>query len=180
METSTYLIKTCTPFLWILIACVGAALRSRGVEDRAGRLEIWQRWWAIVALGCGSVWMTVSFLTIGDYMADTIGFTRSPFQFEIAFANLALAVGAFRSASGSARERLTVGLLAAAFLWGATVGHVYQWFVHGDHQPGNGGGILVYDVGIPAVMIILAVVQSRQQKANPRDEVVSGTAVALR
>ncbi|MGZ0147478.1 DUF6790 family protein [Kribbella sp. WER1] len=159
----TYLFKTCVPLLWILIACVGGSVRSRGIGDGSARLEIWQRWWAGAALGCGSLWMVFSFLAIGDYMADTIGFTRSPFQFEIAFANLALAVAAFRSLSGSARERLTVGLISAAFLWGATIGHVYQWFAHGDHQPGNGGGILVYDVGIPAVMIVLAVAQSRRR-----------------
>ncbi|MDX2971038.1 DUF6790 family protein [Kribbella solani] len=167
MDTTTCLIKTCTPLLWIVIACAGALLRSRGIDGRAARLEIWQRWWAIAALGCGSLWMTLSFLAIGDYMADTIGFTRSPFQFEIAFANLALAVAAFRAASGSARERLTVGLVAAAFLWGATIGHVHQWFAYGNHQPGNGGGILVYDVGIPAVMILLAVAQSRARAPQP-------------
>ncbi len=42
------------------------------------------------------------------------------------------------------------------FLWGAVIGHVYQWFANGDHAPGNTGGVLVYDLLIPAVMIALA------------------------
>lgn len=42
------------------------------------------------------------------------------------------------------------------FLWGAEFGHLYQWFANGDHAPGNTGGVLVYDLLIPAVMIILA------------------------
>ncbi|MFI6407981.1 DUF6790 family protein [Streptomyces sp. NPDC050548] len=33
---------------------------------------------------------------------------------------------------------------------------VNQWFAHGDHAPGNTGGVLVYDTLIPAVMIVLA------------------------
>ncbi|BCK67499.1 hypothetical protein Srufu_014520 [Streptomyces libani subsp. rufus] len=48
------------------------------------------------------------------------------------------------------------GLAAAAFLWKAAIGHVYQWFAHGDHAAGNTGGILANDVLIPAVMIALA------------------------
>ncbi|WP_256338923.1 DUF6790 family protein [Streptomyces sp. 2112.3] len=47
------------------------------------------------------------------------------------------------------------GPAAAAFLWGAAIGHVYQWFAHG-HAAGNTGGILANDVLIPAVMIALA------------------------
>src|ERR1700761_1798368 len=112
MTTSSYVFKAAVPVVWLLIACVGALIRTRGVTDRAARLETWQRWWAVAALGCGSLWMTVSFLLIPDYMADTIGFAHSPFQTEIAFANLALALLGFRAVRASARERLTIGLAA--------------------------------------------------------------------
>ena len=54
------------------------------------------------------------------------------------------------------------------FLWGATIGHLYQWFANGDHAPGNGGGVLVYDVLIPAVMIILALRRSAWPPSRPR------------
>jgi hypothetical protein len=155
--TTTYALESATPLLWLVIACVGALIRTRGVADRAARLEIWQRWWVVAALACGSLWMTVSFLTIPDVMSQMIGFPRTPFEFEIAFANLGLAILGFRAVRASARERITISLAAGMFLWGATVGHLYQWFANGDHAPGNGGGVLVYDVLIPAVMIILAV-----------------------
>jgi hypothetical protein len=94
-------------------------------------------------------------------MATAIGFARTPFLFEIAFANVGLAVMGFRAVSASARERVTIGLGAGLFLWGALIGHVYQWFANGDHAPGNTGGILVCDLLIPAVMIILAVRSQR-------------------
>ncbi|HEY2056868.1 DUF6790 family protein [Amycolatopsis sp. NBC_01480] len=156
MSTTSYLAQAAVPLIWLVIACVGALVRTRGVQDRAARLETWQRWWAIAALGCGSLWMTVSFLTIPDVMAEAIGFTRTPFAFEIAFANLGLAFLGLRAASGSYRERMTAGISAGLFLWGATIGHLYQWIANGDNAPGNVGGVLAYDVLIPAVMIILA------------------------
>lgn len=156
MDNLPYPVQTTFPLLFMLVPALGALLscRRRGPERSA--VEIWQRWWAAGALGVGSLWITIAFLAVPKAMADTIGFATSPFQFEIAFANLGLAVLGFRSMSASPRERLTSGMAAAAFLWGAAVGHVYQWFAHGDHAAGNTGGILANDVLIPGVMIALA------------------------
>ncbi|WP_324192858.1 DUF6790 family protein [Nocardia transvalensis] len=156
MNEMTYLAQSAFPLIWILIAVVGALVRTRHSPSWLAALETWQRWWAVAALGFGSLWMTISFLTVPEVMATAIGFNRTPFQFEIAFANLGLAVLGFRAASATARERITIGLGAGMFLWGAAIGHVYQWFAHGDHAPGNTGGVLVYDLLLPAVMIILA------------------------
>ena len=160
MDTS-YLAQSAVPLLWPLLAVVGALLRTRHSTSRRAALETWQRWWALAALGGGSLWMTISFVTIPDVMATAIGFGRTPFEFEIAFANLGLAVLGLRAAHASARERITAGLGAGMFLWGAAVGHVYQWFANGDHAPGNTGGVLVYDILVPAVMIALAVASRR-------------------
>ncbi|MGK5636811.1 DUF6790 family protein [Streptomyces sp. URMC 126] len=158
MSEISYAVRSALPLVWVLVATVGALMRTRRSPSRQAALETWQRWWAVAALGCGSLWLTIAFVTIPDGMAATIGFNRSPFEFEIAFANLGLAVMGFRAASPSAtaRERITVGLGAGMFLWGAVIGHVYQWFANGNHAPGNGGGVLVCDVLFPAVTIILA------------------------
>ncbi|MEU9687006.1 DUF6790 family protein [Amycolatopsis japonica] len=164
MDNFSYLAQSAFPLVWMLVPAVGAFLRARHAPTTRERLEIWQRWWAIGALGFGSLWMTVAFLAFPDVMATAIGFERTPFLFEIAFANLGLAVMGFRAASASARERVTIGLGAGMFLWGALVGHVYQWFANGVHSPGNTGGVLANDLLIPAVMIILAV-RSRKLRA---------------
>ncbi|MEU5429285.1 DUF6790 family protein [Streptomyces olivoreticuli] len=153
-----YVVQSAFPLVWVLVAVFGALIRTRRSPSRQAALETWQRWWAVAALGCGSLWLTIAFVTVPDVMATAIGFNRTPFEFEIAFANLGLAVMGFRAASPSAtaRERITVGLGTGMFLWGAVIGHVYQWFANGDHAPGNTGGVLVCDLLFPAVMIILA------------------------
>ncbi|GCD33330.1 hypothetical protein OEIGOIKO_01049 [Streptomyces chrestomyceticus JCM 4735] len=165
MDTLPYAVQTTFPLLFMLIPALGALLGCRRSPDRPAA-EIWQRWWSVGALGIGSLWITISFLAIPEGMADAIGFTPSPFQFEIAFANLGLALLGFRGASASPRERLTSGLAAAAFLWGAAIGHVYQWFAHGDHAAGNTGGILANDLLIPAVMIALAARDVRRTRSG--------------
>ncbi|QWF78580.1 DUF6790 family protein [Amycolatopsis sp. CA-230715] len=162
-----YFAQSAFPLVWIVVPAIGAFLRARHATSPQQRLEIWQRWWAIGAMGFGSLWMTVAFTAAPEVMATAIGFDRTPFMFEIAFANLGLAILGFRAASASARERITIGLGAGMFLWGAVIGHVYQWFANGDHAPGNTGGVLVTDILIPAVMIILAV-KSRRLAATPQ------------
>jgi apolipoprotein N-acyltransferase len=167
MDNFGYLAQSAFPLVWILVPAIGAYVRARHATSAQERLEIWQRWWAIGAFGIGSLWMTVAFLVFPDVMATAIGFPRTPFLFEIAFANLGLAIMGFRAASASARERITIGLGGGMFLWGALAGHLYQWFAGGDHAPGNTGGVLVNDVLIPAVMVILAVRSRRLAAVTP-------------
>jgi len=167
MDNITYLAQSAFPLVWVVVPAIGATIRARHASSPRERLEIWQRWWAIGAFGCGSLWMTVAFLAFPDVMATAIGFDRTPFLFEIAFANLGMALLGFRAASASARERITIGIGGGMFLWGAVIGHVYQWFANGDHAPGNTGGVLVTDILLPAVMIILAV-RSRRFEATQR------------
>lgn len=171
-----YVVQSAFPLVWVLVAVFGALIRTRHSPSRQAALETWQRWWAVAALGCGSLWLTIAFVTVPDVMATAIGFNRTPFEFEIAFANLGLAVMGFRAASPSAtaRERITVGLGTGMFLWGAAIGHVYQWFANGDHAPGNTGGVLVCDLLFPAVMIILA----RRSRRLPAAEQPATTALA--
>jgi apolipoprotein N-acyltransferase len=167
MDNFGYLAQSAFPLVWILVPAIGAYVRARHATSAQERLEIWQRWWAIGAFGIGSLWMTVAFLVFPDVMATAIGFPRTPFLFEIAFANLGLAIMGFRAASASARERITIGLGGGMFLWGALAGHLYQWFAGGDHAPGNTGGVLVNDLLIPAVMVILAVRSRRLAAVTP-------------
>jgi len=167
MDNVSYFAQSAFPLVWVVVPAIGATIRARHASSPRERLEIWQRWWAIGAFGCGSLWMTVAFLAFPDVMATAIGFDRTPFLFEIAFANLGMALLGFRAASASARERITIGIGGGMFLWGAVIGHVYQWFANGDHAPGNTGGVLVTDILLPAVMIILAV-RSRRFEATQR------------
>ncbi|WP_367136521.1 MULTISPECIES: DUF6790 family protein [Streptomyces] len=176
MMKTPYVVQSAVPLIWVLVAVLGALIRTRHSPSRQAALETWQRWWAVAALGCGSLWLTIAFVTVPDVMATAIGFNRTPFEFEIAFANLGLAVMGFRAASPSAtaRERITVGLGTGMFLWGAAIGHVYQWFANGDHAPGNTGGVLVCDLLFPAVMIALA----RRSRRLPAAERPAAAAVA--
>lgn len=169
MDT-TYLAEAATPLFFPAIAVIGAAIHARSRRSKHGTspasAEIWFRWWALVALSGGSLWMTLSFLTIPGIMTEMIGFQNTPFVTEIAFANLGLAVMGFRAVHASYRERITIALGTGMFLWGATLGHLYQWFAHDDTAPGNIGAALIYDLALPALLIVFAR-QARKQAQLP-------------
>lgn len=157
-----FVVHSATPLFFPLLAVVGAAVHSRRRPGAA--LEVWQRWWLVCAVGCGASWVGISFLIAPDYMAETIGFaTGSPFQFEIAFANLGFAVSGIALAFRQSNARLIFGIGYGIFLWGATIGHLHEWFNHDNHRAGNTGGILIYDIAIPAVIVFFALAAQRQR-----------------
>ena len=175
MNASTeFLIHTSTPLIFPVAAAIWAAFRS---ARRPGeRLEIWQRA-MLVAAGLGAAWVGVFFLIAPDTMASEIGFPAgNPFQFEIAFTNLGFAVMAFVLVRRHREFRLAYGVGYAIFLWGAAFGHLDQWFAHGDHQPGNTGGILIVDVLVPAAIIALAIADRRRARSHGSPEAVAAAA----
>lgn len=111
LSTSEFVTQTSVPAIWPFAAIIGAGIHSAR-STTLTRLEIWQRWWATVALGCGSAWMALSFLLAPTVMTTAIGFAQTPFVTEIDFANLGLAVGGFRALHAGRRERITIGLVA--------------------------------------------------------------------
>lgn len=159
MSTSEFVTQTSVPAIWLFAAIIGAGIHSAR-STTLTRLEIWQRWWATVALGCGSAWMALSFLLAPTVMTTAIGFAQTPFVTEIAFANLGLAVGGPGTARRPARTHHH-RLRGRHVLVGAVIGHLYQSVAQGNWSPGSTGGVLVYDAVIPAVMIILAVLSRR-------------------
>jgi hypothetical protein len=95
-------------------------------------------------------------LFFADRVADSIGWPRgNPFQFEVGLANLALGVlGAF--ASGYDRDWWLATIVTfSVFYFGAAIGHIREAVTQRNLAPGNIGGVLLFDVAAPALLIIL-------------------------
>lgn len=98
-------------------------------------------------------------LFFADRVADSIGWPRgNPFQFEVGLANLALgALGVF--ALRHDRDWWLATLVAfSVFYFGAAIGHVREALTARNVAPGNIGGVLVFDVAAPALLIVLYLV----------------------
>jgi hypothetical protein len=98
-------------------------------------------------------------LFFADRVADSIGWPRgNPFQFEVGLANLAWGVLGVFAGSHDRDWWLAAVVAFAVFYLGAAVGHVREAVTQRNFAPGNIGGVLVFDVAAPGLLIILFLV----------------------
>ncbi len=162
-----YVIATLSPLTWPVYTTVGALIHSRRVRRRQGDLlELWIRWWLLGGMALGALTIAVTFWVVPAFMAGSMGYPTGPYQFEVSCTNLAFAVMAVLCVRRRA-SRLVVLVGFAVFMWGAALGHAYQAVVHHNLTPGNTGGILLYDVGLPALLLVLVLRQRRRDGSDP-------------
>jgi hypothetical protein len=123
-------------------------------------------------VGLGGIMGALAHTVWAEETALKIGWQPgSPFQFEIAMANLAFGVlgilciwqwGGFWTATG-------IGV--AVILLGCTYGHVREIIVHQNYAPYNAGvGIFFNDVVIPVLILGLLWARARLTGESPKSE----------
>jgi hypothetical protein len=88
-------------------------------------------------------------------IAAAIGWSDSPFQFEVGMANLGLGLASLYAAFRGFEARLTASLVAASFLIGAGLFHIGDLVGSGNFAPGNAGPIMVTDFVTPIAVLLL-------------------------
>jgi len=123
--------------------------------------EAFLSWLLLLPLGLGSLWAGVFHALTPERSAAFIGWQTSPFQFEVAAANLGLglaAVMAFRAGQGF---KAAVVVIGAVFLLGAAIVHIRDMVVAHNFAPGNAGAIFYWDIILPITLIGLLIAVRR-------------------
>jgi hypothetical protein len=90
-------------------------------------------------------------------VAPTIGWQPSPFEWELAWAELGIAVIAGLSLWRGYDMRLGATLASAVFLFGAASQHIHLMISAHNYAPGNAGVILWFgDIALPLFTLLLA------------------------
>lgn len=124
------------------------------VNKELGLFEILYHWFAFLALGLTALYAFAMHAFFPEFTAATIGWHTSPFQFEVAMANLGFGVIAVLSFWGSYGFRLATIIGNTCWLWGDAIGHIYQMVVYRDFAVGNAGSWFYMDVFLPVLLII--------------------------
>lgn len=160
-----------TPLTMLLLAVVIGGLRSAIFGSRHGKIstsEAFLRPLFVLAVGVSGLWGAYWH---GLHPAETaafIGWKPSPFQWEVAMANLAMGVCGVLCWRASRPFRLATAIGAACFLWGAAYGHVHQMLVAGNFSPGNAGAIFYTDILIPLSCFVFLWLQRGSGPDSPR------------
>jgi hypothetical protein len=142
-----------------LVVLVGAAIQlAVGPKPlRTPRVvETLLQWSLLVNVGIAGLLGFYAHAFHANATAEIIGWPPgSPFQFEVAVANLAFGVLGilclwFRRGFWAAT---CVGF--AVFLEGAAFGHIRDIVEHQNYAPGNAGVILYWDLIVPLVQLVL-------------------------
>lgn len=141
------------------IALIGATIkvvRKKGEKKASYVLKIYLLWLIAWGIGVGGLLGFAAHSLVADNTAMYIGWLPgSPFQFEIAIANLAMAVLGFMCIWLDDQFWLATIVSSTVFFWGAAYGHIKDMMINGNYAPGNAGAPLYMDLIAPAVLLIL-------------------------
>lgn len=119
-------------------------------------LEIALLWLLPVWTGLSGIYAFLGHTFAADQIAAYIGWPAgSPFQFEVAVANLALGVLGICCIWIRGNFWTATVVAGAVFGWGAACVHIRDITLKHNLSSGNAGPALIFDIAAPLVLIIL-------------------------
>lgn len=113
----------------------------------------------VISVGIGSIWAFVGHAFMSSMVAESIGWaTGSPFQQEVAFANLAIGVLGILCYFYRDNFWTATVIVSSIFLFGAAYVHLINLINYSNHSAGNAGTIFFMDIIGPVILIILLIV----------------------
>ncbi len=124
------------------------------MNRKLGPFEVLYRWFALLPVGFTSIYAFIMHAFFPVFTAGTIGWANSPFQYEVAMADLSFGVLAILSFKASYGFRLATVIGITCWLWGDAAGHIYQINVNHNFDPGNAGSWLYMDMFLPIILLL--------------------------
>lgn len=161
-------------FIYLAVALAAIAIHLRWDREprRASRVvDVALFYLLVIFAGVGGLMGAVAHTFFAREIALGIGWQPgSPFQFEVAMANLAFGVLGILCISNRGGFRTATGVGLAIFLLGCAYGH-FKDMLAGNYAPYNAGpGIWLLDVVIPLTILGLLCIRGRLRKAEGINE----------
>jgi len=143
-------------FLFIgLICSVISLVRKPKPLGKKAVIEAFFSWFLFFSIGLGFIYNFIMHVFFADMSAAFIGWSNSPFQYEVGFASLGFGVVGLAAFWMGLGFRAAAVIGPACFLWGAAGGHIYQMVAAGNFAPGNAGFIFWTDIFLPIIGLFL-------------------------
>lgn len=143
--------------LWTLLLALFCGWWQTRSHWSAGRwAEATLLWIALLVMGLYGVYGFVLHLWFGPFIAEQIGWPNSPFQNEVAYANLTIGILGLSSFWLRRRDYLLAAMVAyGSWFFADGVGHVASLLLVGDRAPSNAGTVLYTDLFTPLLVALL-------------------------
>lgn len=137
-----------------LVTLILAILLSLIPRKRRSYGEILTRYMLLLPVGLVGIWAFYYHAFHAQMSAEMIGWKTSPFQFEVAVANLGIGIAGVVGFWKTKEWAMATAVVIACFSLGAAGGHIYQMIEASNYHPGNAGVIFWTDIAIPIVLWI--------------------------
>jgi hypothetical protein len=156
-------------FMTIFVAIL-AVLISKFTNkplDNERIVEIFLLTFLVLSVGIGSIWAFIGHAFISTQVAANIGWAPgSPFQLEVAFANLSIGVLGILCYWIRGNFWTATVISSSIFLLGAAYGHIINMLQFANYAQGNAGAVLYMDIIGPIILIALLIVYKVIGKDN--------------
>ncbi len=146
----------------LVIAVIVTIVKLRRANARHEVMSAGYTLWGEVLFYCfglGMVYAWYFHAFQAARVAPSIGWQPSPFEWELAWAELGIAAIALLSLWRGYSMRLAATLVPAIFLFGAAAQHIHLMLAAHDYAPGNAGTIVWFgDIALPLFTLLLAFV----------------------
>ncbi|MCX7121008.1 MAG: hypothetical protein NTZ67_04445 [Gammaproteobacteria bacterium] len=105
------------------------------------------------AVGLTGIWGFVVHGIFPDTTAKFIGWAASPFQMEVAAANLGMGIAGIFGARASRSYRVAVTIFTTCFLWGIAYSHCAHMTPAANLTPSNPGTVFYNAIVLPILLI---------------------------
>jgi len=165
MDLATALVVFVTAFLFVLVSIIVAIvylLIDKRPRTRHHVIEVFLLSFLVISIGIASLVGFAGHFFFAASTAASIGWASgSPFQQEVAFANLAIGILGITCVWLKGNYWIATVVAATTFLWGDAYVHITDIITHGNYAPGNAGGALYNDILVPLIAIALLVAYAR-------------------
>lgn len=146
------------PLFIIAIVVTISKLRKAGARHEVMTFA-YTLWGEVLfyCVGIGFVYVWYFHAYAQQFTAPSIGWQPSPFEFELAYAELGLGVVALLSLWRGFEMRLAATLIFSIFSFGAAAQHIHQMIALHNYAPNNAGWVLWFgDITLPIILLLLA------------------------
>lgn len=144
-----------------LVFSLVSVLRAQKPIAAPVMVEALLKWFLFFSVGVSFLYNAIMHTVYADMAAAFIGWSNSPFQYEVGFASLGFAAVGFLATWRGFEMRLAAILGPALFQLGAAGGHIYQMITANNFAPGNAGVMFWSDVLLPFIGFGLLALQQR-------------------
>ena len=151
-----------------VICCMISVIRHRKDLSAHKVVDISLFYLLLINVGLTGLWAFFGHAFMADRVAASIGWaTGSPFQFEVAVANLAFGVLGVLCIFFKDGFWLATGIGYSVFLFGAAFGHIRDILVAGNFAANNAGPVLyIGDIAIPLLILVLLAIKWKMKQSS--------------